>query len=258
VTNLSKAVEWFRRAAHYGSINAENVLGIFCEQGGETSNHLEAVLHYTRAAVAGHPHGCYNLGRCLHEGFGVTRNDIIALEWFNKAAEQNHQLAQLSAAVIYEKGLGVDRNLRKSVEYYHLAMENGSERARLRLIPIMANIMLSTSKVILNAKRNEGIGKLPIEILIQILERIRPIGIISNHQLMIIIHNSKGDRNQRPIADFVRSEISRNIVQACDCENEEYKYANSICTIESSCTSIMHLLVALDNCNLISSIDSSA
>jgi TPR repeat protein len=35
-TSLPKALEWFRRAAYYGSVNAENVLGIFCEQGGES------------------------------------------------------------------------------------------------------------------------------------------------------------------------------------------------------------------------------
>jgi hypothetical protein len=229
------------------------VLGIFCEQGEEKSNHLEAVLHYTRAAVAGHPHGCYNLGRCLHEGFGIDRNDIIALEWFKKAAEQNHVLAQLSTAVIYENGLGVDQNLRKSCEFYHLAMENGSERARLRLVPIMANIMLSTSKVILNVKSNEGIGKLPIEILIDILERIRPIGIISKPQLMIIIDNCKGKIDQRPIADFVRRDISRNVVTVCDC----FEKSNNDNGFDSSCKSIMHTLVALDNCNLVSALESS-
>jgi uncharacterized protein len=85
-----------------------------------------AFAHYSKAAIAGHPHGCYNLARCFHDGFGIDRDDNVALVWFEHAADQDHTLAQLSTAIAYEHGLGTPIYYHTSLKYYTMAMENGS------------------------------------------------------------------------------------------------------------------------------------
>lgn len=229
-TNLSKALEWYRRASVYGSISAENIIGIFCEQDGDTN----AAKHYSKAAVAGHPHGCYNLGRCYHDGFGIERDDGSALEWFELAADQGHVLAQISAAIAYEKGLGTRRNYRAALHYYKNAAANGSDEAKLRLLPILSDLILSVSKVVLN-DISGNFALVPNEILIDILLFLRPEECLSEKEMMDLFHVAKG-RKRLDKADIVRRKIDANVLGCCSCRQE--------------CTRIAHVMLALEECDL--------
>lgn len=210
---------------------------IFCEQ---SENELgmgavEAVMHYTRAAIAGHSHGCYNLARCYHEGFGVGLNDEIALHFFEKAAEQEHDLAQLSAAICYEKAIGCKKDLPKSLKYYLSALNNGSRKSLVRIMPILSDLLQSKCKIIMNAKGSSGFASLPLELRIQILDLIRP-SIVSPTQFHIIIHRSKGLTNRVPIIDSLK--IDYDI------------YSKLACSCVSVCNRICHVVNALEICSL--------
>ena len=84
-------------------MHARNVLGIYHEEGkGRMKNFKQAFLNYSKAALKGHPHAQYNLGRCYHLGIGTEMDNRLSLFWFQKASRQDHPLSFLALAICHE------------------------------------------------------------------------------------------------------------------------------------------------------------
>lgn len=84
-----KAVEWLRKAAEQGHIEAQYKLAdcYFCGRG-VAMDDAEAVKWLRKAAEQGHLEAQYNLGECYYEGDGVLIDYDEAAKWWRKAAEQ--------------------------------------------------------------------------------------------------------------------------------------------------------------------------
>ena len=97
--DAAKAVEWYRKAAKQGSVDAQ-----------------------------------FNLGECYYEGTGVEKDAAKAVEWFRRAAEQgNDAEAQYYLGAYYYNGTGVEKDASKAVEWYRKASNQGNKDASDRL-----------------------------------------------------------------------------------------------------------------------------
>ena len=111
--NFEVAVEWFRRAAEKGDVNAY-----------------------------------YYLGNCYYHGTGVSRNARLAISWFHKAARRGHNHAigffrkfaevgyaesQLIMGLLYYEGQGVPQDYKEAVKWLRKASLKGHNGAQLQL-----------------------------------------------------------------------------------------------------------------------------
>lgn len=92
--DVSRAIEWFKRAASGGDATALVSLGIVYDKGrGVTVDLGEAVKWYRLAAEKGDAQAQFNYGVFLYEGRGVDRNEAEGRAWVRKAAQQNYRRA---------------------------------------------------------------------------------------------------------------------------------------------------------------------
>ena len=132
--NLTKAVEWYEKAAAQGDANAQCNLGYCYEVGlGVEKNIYKAVEWYEKAVAQGHARAQNNLGVCYEFGKGVEKNIHKAVEWYKKAAEQGDATAQCNLGECYEFGNGVEKNIYKAIEWYEKAVAQGHAKAKERL-----------------------------------------------------------------------------------------------------------------------------
>ena len=92
---------------------------------GKGKNLTKAVEWYTKAAENGHSPAMHNLGYCFEHGEGVDKNLTKAVEWYTKAAEKGCSDSMHNLGVCFEHGDGVEKNLTKAVEWYTKAAEKG-------------------------------------------------------------------------------------------------------------------------------------
>ena len=95
--DLTKAAEWYRKAAEQGLGSAQD-----------------------------------QIGRCYEGGYGVTKDLTKAAEWYRKAAEQGLGLAQYHLGRCYEGGHGVTKDLTKAAEWYQKAADKGYDKKLLQ------------------------------------------------------------------------------------------------------------------------------
>lgn len=85
------AVEWFRKAAEHGNVDAQLKLGNCYYDGlGILENKTEAVNWYRKAAEEENAQAQFNLANCYDNGYGVPINREEALKWFKKAADKGN------------------------------------------------------------------------------------------------------------------------------------------------------------------------
>jgi TPR repeat protein len=145
---------------------AHHQLGTFYTDGTGCQVDMEqAVVHYSKAAVAGHTQSQRRLGKCYKLGRGVTkpcldqaavwyqkaanngcalsqtslgyiykRQDMLeeAASTFGRAAEQGVDVAQCALARCYEGGVGVGQSWEKSLYWYKQAADQGNSKAMAR------------------------------------------------------------------------------------------------------------------------------
>lgn len=91
----SEALQWYRKAAAQGNVEAEYQVGnmlLFGGFGNPTAlgvspNHAEGIRWTYMAATNGHPLACYNMAKVLREGIGTSTNLIAAYAWLKFFAE---------------------------------------------------------------------------------------------------------------------------------------------------------------------------
>ena len=128
------AVEWYRKAAEQGNVDAQVNLGWCYEQGeGVEKDPALAVEWYRKAAEQGNAGAQLNLGWCYRKGEGVEKNPAVAVEWYRKAAEQGNAGAQLNLGECYQKGEGVEKNPAAAAQWIRKTAERGGDYAQWAL-----------------------------------------------------------------------------------------------------------------------------
>ena len=169
--DFEKAVKWYRRAAEFGDVNAQDNLGWCYEKGvGVEQDWEEAIVWYRKAAEQGLAHAQCNLGWCYEYSKGegrdwktvrlfrnaVKQGDTAvqclswfhmigkgneqdweeAAKWFFKAAEQGYADAQCKLGEYYEVGKGVKQDKVEAVKWYRKAAEQGHVEAQINLMSL--------------------------------------------------------------------------------------------------------------------------
>ncbi len=122
--NYKEAVDWYRKAAEHGQVQAQNTLGLRYEKGeGVNQDYKTAAYWYKEAAKNGHTQAQNNLGFMYSEGIGVELDYTEAVKWYLMAAENGHVKAQYNLGVIYYKGHGIEKDYNEAINRYSKAAE---------------------------------------------------------------------------------------------------------------------------------------
>ena len=130
--NDADKYKYYKMSAKQGFADAQNVVGLYYEQGlGNLSkNETEAVKWYKKAAEQGLAVAQSNLGNCLYEGRGCDVDKVEAVKWFRKAAEQGNMSAQNSLAICLYNGEGCAENKAEAFQWYKKAAEQNIAEAQ--------------------------------------------------------------------------------------------------------------------------------
>lgn len=87
-----EGIEWFRKAAEKGHVQAQFLLGTMYDSGKDIAqDRAEAAAWYRKAAEQGHTQAQFNLGLMYVNGEGVEKDRDKAVVWLKKAAKKGHQ-----------------------------------------------------------------------------------------------------------------------------------------------------------------------
>jgi TPR repeat protein len=128
-----QAAKFWRKAAELGHAQAQNNLGVLCEQLRCGNSFSEVVFWYSKAAEQGYAAAQFNLGVLYELGRGVPQDYAQAAVWYQKAAAQGHTVAQFNLGGLYRLGRGVRQNYAQAVWWYKKAAEQGHAEAQYNL-----------------------------------------------------------------------------------------------------------------------------
>jgi TPR repeat protein/membrane protease YdiL (CAAX protease family) len=132
--DLSKAVQWYQKAADQGYARAQADLGNLYEKGlGVPKDLAVAVSWYRKAADQGYARAQANLGYLYENGLGIPKDLVAAVDWYQKAANQGSAVAETNLGYLYEKGMGVSQDLKMAASWYRKAADQGYARAQNNL-----------------------------------------------------------------------------------------------------------------------------
>ena len=115
------------KSAEGGNADAQNNLGVMYFKGeGVPKDLTKAAEWYRKAAEKNHIKAQYNLGILYQD----KEDFSSAVYWFGKAAEQGHPKAQTNLGTLYYYGVGVTQNLDKAMDLFTKAAAKGDERAK--------------------------------------------------------------------------------------------------------------------------------
>lgn len=140
-----QSVDWCKKAAEQGLVEAQNFLGKIYENGigGVNQDYKQAVEWYRKAAFQGYPEAQSNLGIMYYLGQGITQDYGQAIVWFKKAAMQGNRKAQYDLGWMYSSGEGVSQDFIRSHMWANLAAAKGEDGA-IKLRDILAKKMTQT------------------------------------------------------------------------------------------------------------------
>jgi TPR repeat protein len=128
--NSTRAAHWLRQAAQSGQAQAQNLLGEHYHEGrGIEANNAEALKWYEAAGAQGVAAANYSAGYMYLNGVGVRRDRDKARKLFEQAAANSHALASHALGVIYENGIGICRNRKAAKDHYRAAAATGDTDA---------------------------------------------------------------------------------------------------------------------------------
>jgi TPR repeat protein len=139
-----KAVQWYRRAAQLGDVDAMYKLGLVLLRGllSQKPNSGEAVMWLNKAikkADENHPHALHELGLLYENPPTNPENKVVqdlkaSLDLFEQAAKLGFTKSQARLGKAFEKGeLGVPMDDRASIHWYTKAAAQGEPEAELAL-----------------------------------------------------------------------------------------------------------------------------
>lgn len=112
-------------AAVGGNMRAEYELGSLAESDPGKPDYDQAVLHYNRAALAGHIPAMNALAHLYETGRGVHYSPLLAAEFYRKAAEAGSAEAQCALGELYVSNALGAPDLQRAFEYFSLAAAQG-------------------------------------------------------------------------------------------------------------------------------------
>lgn len=125
-TDLSKAFEWVKKAAHQGYVLAQYDLATYYEHGlGVEKNNSQAFHWYSTAASEGYLEAKRKIGPCYENGIGVDKNLTEAFNRYLQLAQNGHVAEQYKVAQCYEFGTGVTPDNKKAFNMYLNAAKQG-------------------------------------------------------------------------------------------------------------------------------------
>jgi TPR repeat protein len=132
--DLTKAAELYRKAADQGFAGAQNNLGISYQNGNGVEKDLtKAAELYQKAADQGEARAQTNLGWLFENGNGVPKDFNKAAQLYQKAADQGFAGAQSNLGILYQNGNGVEKDLTKAAELCQKAADQGEAKAQTNL-----------------------------------------------------------------------------------------------------------------------------
>jgi len=133
--NPAQALTWYGKAAEFGFVPAQNVLGQACVNGyGAPADGARAVRYLKSAAEEGFIPAQYNLAKVYYNGdAGITRDLKQAGAWFNAAAKAGYPAALFAAGRMYDMGEGVPADQKRAIVYYKEAAMKGDRDAEFAL-----------------------------------------------------------------------------------------------------------------------------
>jgi TPR repeat protein/serine/threonine protein kinase len=132
--NLTKAVEYFQKAADGGNASGEMYLGRLYAMGNGVPHDFDRARGwFEKSAAAGNVEAMDNLGFLYDNGFGVTKDYKLAGQWYRKAADAGNFDAMVRLGVLYYNGSGFDRNYEQARQWYEKSAEGGSTRGMTNL-----------------------------------------------------------------------------------------------------------------------------
>ncbi len=128
--NLSKAADWYKKAAEQGyAVGQSNLATQLLHGLGVEQDATKAAKWYERAASQNYAQAQYALANLYVSGRGVDRDYRTAREWYEKAAVNGLAGGHTGLALLYQNGWGVQQNLAKALEHYRQAAEDGDTAA---------------------------------------------------------------------------------------------------------------------------------
>ena len=123
---MSKAADWYRRAAGKDHVGAKVALARCHEVGdGVEQDAAKAFALYSSAAESESAEGWYHVGRCHEEGLGTAVDGFKAVEWYRKASlEGDYAAAHYALARTHEAGQVVPEDLELACLLYRQAADS--------------------------------------------------------------------------------------------------------------------------------------
>src|SRR5882724_9959937 len=116
--DVSKAAQWYQKAANQGLAAAQNNLGVLYQNGNGVEKDLtKAAELYRKAADQGFAGAQNNLGISYQNGNGVEKDLTKAAELCQKAADQGEARAQTNLGSLFENGNGVPKDFNKAAQF---------------------------------------------------------------------------------------------------------------------------------------------
>ncbi len=137
--DVTKAMQYYQKAAGLGSATAEVTLGTIFSRGlpGKV-DYAQAMQWYTKAADRGDPDGEFALGVSYALGHGVAVDYTQARRWLGVAANQGQIEAQYDLAIICEQGNGAPPDRDLAAHFYQMASDQGMAKAQYRFGLLLA------------------------------------------------------------------------------------------------------------------------
>lgn len=134
--DLTKALDWYRKAAAQGFAKAEVNLGdmYFYGLGGLDKSYLDALSWYLKAAAQQNSGAEFRLGSMFEQGLGTAKDLQRAADYYRQAADQNYPDAENIMGYLYETGGdGVKQDYGQAVEWFTKAASQGFRKAEKNL-----------------------------------------------------------------------------------------------------------------------------
>lgn len=110
-----KAVEWYRKAANQGDMNAQYNLGLMYRRGtGVTQDYQQAFYWFSKAAEQNVPEAMVSIGVLYEDGNGVEKDELKALNWYVKGAEKGNRIGQCNAAGMFMHSTTIPKDYQKA------------------------------------------------------------------------------------------------------------------------------------------------
>lgn len=133
--NDAESQRLLRMAADHQYVAAEEALGIYAEQGIGMARPapVEAMEWFRKAALQGSLNAETDIALMYADGVGVAKDPAQALAWFRLAAEGGEAAAEYNLALVYARGEGTPQDYKESIRWLTAAADQNLVPALLDL-----------------------------------------------------------------------------------------------------------------------------